>query len=437
MRPLEGKCFQPSQRFLSYSHWRQADLAGIRRQNLPGIEMQAPTNNLHRLRKKLANAIEGARNNPFCGLPKWMDESFRAADTPVICCGTGHWAGAFLHFASGIEVLAVVDDGHAGKTVLGHPCIDTNGLIELLEKRPEIVCINTGQSDAGYSHFERLAAERGFKMLNYLQAIRALRLETDIRVGDWLPHIVTSFDEYLALEPLLGDQTSIETLFALLLYHLTTDREHLLSVNRPGEATYFRSGLFELSEREVYADCGSYDGDSVQKFLQVTAGRFKCIHAFEPDPANFGRMQRWLAAEQRFGYASRIDARQQAVGRAAGRITFNQTAGEGACIPKLGEDSKPLVGTADGVEVEVVSLDDAIPEPLSLAKLDVEGHEIEILHGAKRHLLTAKPKLAICAYHLPTDLIALPRFLRSLGVGYSFGLRHHSNTRYDTVLYAF
>ena len=87
--------------------------------------------------------------------------------------------------------------------------------------------------------------------------------------------------------------------------------------------------------------------------------------------------------------------------------------------------------------VEITSLDEAITEPISLLKLDVEGHELEILRGVRGHLHHERPNLAICAYHLPGDLVDLPRFIESLDAGYRIGLRHHSGTRYDTVLYAF
>ena len=391
---------------------------------------------LHSLRCKLQKSVESASVNPFHGLPVWARETFQPKHAPIVCCGTGHWAGAFLHYAAGLEMLAVVDDAHAGATILGHPCLDTAGLIALARQRPEIVCVNTGQSDAGFSHFERVGAQHGLKMLNYLQAVRAFQTNPDIRVADWKDQIIARIDQYLALEPLLADALSVETLYSFLLYHLDTEREVLLGANRPGDATYFRSGLFGLGEHEVYVDCGSYDGDSVQRFIQVAKGRFRSVHAFEPDPSNFRRMQEWLGRQSAFAYAERVTLHQNAVGRAAGLIRFNETGGEGACVP-ITTDAKAQLGTPDGIAVEVVSLDTAVNEPISLMKLDVEGHEIEILRGAERHLQESKPKLAICAYHLPTDLIELPKFLQNLDAGYRLGLRHHSNSRYDTVLYAF
>jgi FkbM family methyltransferase len=265
-------------------------------------------------------------------------------------------------------------------------------------------------------------------MLNCLQAVRALGLQPDIRVGDWLGPIATHIEEFFTVAGSLADPLSAETLYSVLLYHLETDREHLLAVHRPGDATYFRSGFFSPREREVYVDVGAFDGDSVQHFIRVSKGQFQRIHAFEPDPQNFPKLAAWHAAQPH--YAERITLHQQAVGSARGTVSLTSTGDAGACVP-LAE------GAAGNCTVDLVTLDEEIAEPISLLKLDVEGHELAVLRGSLRHLQRERPRLALCAYHLPTDLIELPRFLRQLDAGYRLGLRHHSATRYDTVLYAF
>jgi FkbM family methyltransferase len=392
---------------------------------------------INRLQARLLGAVEQARQNPYFGLPKWAGNSLLATirERPIICGGTGHWAQDFLRNAAGLNVIAVVDDAFGGREILGLPCLDTDGMLRLAAERPDAICINTGHTDAGYSHFERLGAEFGLRMLDYLQAVRAFGLKTDIRVGDWLKPIVARIDEFLAVGERLADSLSVETLYSVLLYHLETDRDHLLTVNRPGDATYFRSGLFEMRERETYVDCGAFDGDSVQQFIRAAKGRFHAIHAFEPDPQNYPRLVDWLRRESRYSYAQRIHLHQKAVGSATGTIELTSTGDAGACVP-LARDVAAAPGVPRSV-VDIVTLDEAIREPISLLKLDVEGHEIEILRGALKHLQQDRPRLAICAYHLPGDLVDLPRFVEGLDAGFRIGLRHHSGSRYDTVLYAF
>lgn len=385
---------------------------------------------IQRLQARFIASADAARSNPCFGLPSWADAQTIATlgARPIICCGSRFWAHEFMRNARDLDVIAIVDDYHAGKQVLGLPCIDTTSLLKLAAKRPDAICINTGNSDAGYSHFERLALERGLHMLDHLQAVRAFGFTPDIRVSDWRVPIVARIDEFLAVAERLVDPLSVETFYSVLLYHLELDREHLLAINRPGESAYFRSGLFSLREHEAYVDCGAFDGDSVQHFIRAAKGSFKSINAFEPDPQNFARLSGWLAGEQR--YASRITLHQAAVGCTNGSIQLTSTGDAGACVPLL-------PGSQGNCTVPLVKIDTAVGDPISLLKLDVEGHELEILRGARQHLVDDIPRLALCAYHLPGDLIDLPAFIQDLDAGYRIGIRHHSGTRYDTVLYAF
>ncbi len=399
-------------------------------------------NRIAHLKHRLETAVEQACGNPGFGLPAWADEDYlgRVREVPVVCCGTGYWASAFLHYArqlGDLEILAVVDDAHAGNHIMGYPCLDTRGLVELVQDRPEVVCVNTGQSDAGYSHFEVLASEKGLKMLNYLQMVRALRLETDIQLADWLPFITSRLGDCLALEKLWVDPLSVETFYAFLLSHLEADREYLLALNRPADAAYFRSGVLGVGSEEVYVDCGAGSGDHVRSFIRAAKGRFGRIHAFEPDPAEFERLEKWLNRQSFYDYSQRIHLRREVVGRCTGTLDVNPWRGVGVCIPSALPDLDGLGEPTDAQSAAVVCLDESLEEEVSFLRLDMAGQSLGILHGASRHLAAERPKVAACTSHRPSDLIDLPRYLQSLDRGYRFGLRHHSNTRYDSVFYAF
>lgn len=68
--------------------------------------------------------------------------------------------------------------------------------------------------------------------------------------------------------------------------------------------------------------------------------------------------------------------------------------------------------------------------------MDIEGSELAALRGAEKTIKKSKPKLAICVYHKPEDLITIPQFISSLVPEYKFFLRHHQYISWDTVLYA-
>ena len=88
------------------------------------------------------------------------------------------------------------------------------------------------------------------------------------------------------------------------------------------------------------------------------------------------------------------------------------------------------------VNVQVRALDGLdIPAP-TFIKLDVEGFEAKALAGARNIISAFKPKLAICAYHKPEDLIVLPQTIKELHPDYKLYLRKHSYTYDDLVLYA-
>ena len=68
--------------------------------------------------------------------------------------------------------------------------------------------------------------------------------------------------------------------------------------------------------------------------------------------------------------------------------------------------------------------------------MDVEGAELRSLEGAKKTILKNRPKLAICIYHKPEDMITLPEFVLGLGLDYKLYIRSHSNAENEVVMYA-
>jgi len=96
--------------------------------------------------------------------------------------------------------------------------------------------------------------------------------------------------------------------------------------------------------------------------------------------------------------------------------------------------------TAGDTPVKVTTVDkfveaNKLPR-VDFIKMDVEGHELKVLAGAKETIKTFKPSLALCAYHRGDDLIKLPKFLLELNPNYKFYLRDCISILGETVLYA-
>ena len=75
-------------------------------------------------------------------------------------------------------------------------------------------------------------------------------------------------------------------------------------------------------------------------------------------------------------------------------------------------------------------------DKITFLKMDIEGSELKALHGARKIIQRDKPKLAICVYHKPEDIIEIPLYINSLVPEYKFYMRHYGYTPANTVLYA-
>jgi FkbM family methyltransferase len=186
-----------------------------------------------------------------------------------------------------------------------------------------------------------------------------------------------------------------------------------------GHSIYFPSDLCPLSEDEVFVDCGAFDGDTVELFLQECGGRYNAIVAFEPDSRNFSRLR------EKLGNSAAIFLRHAATGAVQGKVRL---VAEGGPASAIGEGDE---------EVDCVRLDEAIEacRPTYL-KMDIEGAELDTLSGARRILREESPVLAICCYHRQDHLWKVPLFIHSQNSGYRFHLRPHDREMWDLVCYA-
>jgi hypothetical protein len=74
--------------------------------------------------------------------------------------------------------------------------------------------------------------------------------------------------------------------------------------------------------------------------------------------------------------------------------------------------------------------------PATFIKMDIEGAELVALKGAKQTIKKYKPKLAVCVYHKPLDIVEIPLYLKKLVPEYKLFLRHYSDFGFDTIRYA-
>ena len=83
-----------------------------------------------------------------------------------------------------------------------------------------------------------------------------------------------------------------------------------------------------------------------------------------------------------------------------------------------------------------VRLDHCLPTTdVDFLKLDVEGHEMSALEGARRVVESSRPLLALAAYHRWDDVWRLAEFLCRSSPDYRLSLLSHESNTFDSVLY--
>lgn len=174
---------------------------------------------------------------------------------------------------------------------------------------------------------------------------------------------------------------------------------------------------------DIVLDIGAYVGDTTLWFVKQVSPN-GLVYAFEPDSNNFSKLLHNISLNK---VASVIPV----------NLAFSDTegiknfvgGGEGATIASSGEGKQTEVTTVDSFVTK-----NMIPK-IDFIKMDVEGHEMNILRGAAATIKTFSPKMAISVYHRGDDLVVIPQYLLSLNSGYKFYLRHCTPIWGDTVLY--
>ena len=144
------------------------------------------------------------------------------------------------------------------------------------------------------------------------------------------------------------------------------------------------SYISRLDLEGVYIDVGANIGNHALFFDMCT--KAKKVYAFEAHP----EIYRYLAKNIKANKSAAM-AYHQAVGETAGKCH----------IVEVASDIIGGASTAKGGDIDMVPLDSAIKERVSLVKIDVEGGEIGVIKGMSRILSEDKPELIIEAADKP------------------------------------
>lgn len=72
-------------------------------------------------------------------------------------------------------------------------------------------------------------------------------------------------------------------------------------------------------------------------------------------------------------------------------------------------------------------------EKLSLINADIEGSELNLLKCLKEKILSDRPVLAICIYHLKEDIVDIPRFCKENFIDYKYCVRKYTAWQHNIM----
>lgn len=224
-----------------------------------------------------------------------------------------------------------------------------------------------------------------------------------------------------AVYDMFADEKSRQTYADVINFKISGKIEYLNRCTSPKEEIY--GGIIPLGEDEIFADLGAYNGDTATEFMSACescGGRFRHIYAFEPNPKNFRKLTKNLPEDKR------ITLFNAAAGRENGTVKISANEGR----------MSRADGSGKTVEIPVLALDEAVPENVTVLKLDVEGAEREAILGAKRHIENGA-KILCSLYHRNEDMFELPLLIKSIDPDLKMYVRHQLYIpAWETNLYA-
>jgi len=222
---------------------------------------------------------------------------------------------------------------------------------------------------------------------------------------------------------MFSDQTSRDLFESILHFRITGEYDLLPEPDITHQ--YFPSDLPPWKKPLRLIDCGAFDGDTIKSILSLHIP-IEALAAYEPDELNFRELVKTVCEN----HVLNAMLWPCAVYSTTKRLRFSTGQGEASLLSNRGEEI-----------IQCVSLDESAPffNP-TLIKMDIEGAEIEALHGAENIIAKFQPGLAISIYHAPEHLWEIPmlilEFANKHDLQYNYYLRTHAFNSFETVFYA-
>ncbi len=342
-------------------------------------------------------------------IPMW--QRLKNASKPIILYGMGDGAQKILNILNSLEIkvsgIMASDDFVRGHSFQGYEVKKLSDIEREFGSVIILVCFGT-----------------------YLPEVMEGIVEISKRHELYAPDVPVIggglFNKEYALEneenlqtvrSMLSDDKSKEVFDGWVEYRIS-GKPDLLLKNQTDKAEAY--DLLSLTDNEIYADLGAYNGDTVEEFLQVTKYKFGKIYALEPDPRNYAKLKR------RHYILSPYDFRTYNAGawECDTVMDFVSKGGRNSSLIPY-EKGRPI-NPAQIKHIEMRSLDSVLAgEAATLIKFDVEGSEYKAILGCKETIKSFRPKMIVSLYHRTEDIFELPLLIKQLNSVYKLYLRQH------------
>ena len=180
---------------------------------------------------------------------------------------------------------------------------------------------------------------------------------------------------------------------------------------------------FEPNESEIFVDGGCCNGETALDFSKWAKKGYEYIYSFEANKDAVPLCEKTFKNHRLKG-----EVISKGMWDKAETLHFNIAENPaGSRIREIGEEV-----------IQTTALDDVLNgKRVTFIKMDIEGAEYKALIGAEKTIKKWHPRLAICVYHKPEDILEIPALLLKMQSDYKFLLRHYMSNQYESVLYAY
>jgi len=297
-------------------------------------------------------------------------------------------------------------------------------LDEFIKLKKNYLLVDFNDTAAGVQ-FRKFVKSLGFDAVDYLRCMNDLSIaHTYLPIDQERQITIDNLDKFIGLIEGLSDPISRETVIARLKTFICLDRNHFHHISQPfglfSKDSLSKSALY-IGENEHYIDVGAAHGDTIAEFYNVSNGKYKSINAFEPDSVNYeslAKLCKVLPNSNCYwaGLSNKTDM-----------VDFYETPENRFGSRFDAMSSKTLTAN----KVNVMKMDDVI-EHATIIKIDVEGHELKVIEGAKSLIENQGPAINIAGYHFPKDLFQIIDLMKETYPYKNIAIRHFGPMMWDT-----